>query len=217
MLKTLRKEISWYALSLGISLALWAFVVGQPDMVTSQPAMIFLKNLPRQLEIGSDVPDRVHIELRGPAGKLTSTKVAETAVILDLASVRAPGERTFTIGPGSLNLPAGVSFLRAVPSQLRLRFDRLASKEVPVQVRTTGKEGFEIVRQEIVPATLKISGPDQHVQQIDAAQTDPIDLSSVSDQGQFSVHAYVADPQVRFDTSPVVTVKVWVKRPARVQ
>lgn len=214
---SIRKNLPWYALSLGIALVLWVFVVGQPEMVTSQPALIFFKNLPRDLEVGSDLPDRVHVELRGPAGKLTAAALSDTAVLLDLASVRSPGERTFTIGPGSLNLSPGVTFLRAVPSQLHLRFDRLMSKKVPVQVRTTGKDGLDIVRQEILPSTLKISGPDRHVQQVESAKTDPIDLSSVSNQAEFSVHAYVDDPQVRFDSSPVVTVKVWVKRPGRAQ
>ncbi len=217
MQSTLKKNLPWYALSLGIAFVLWVFVVGQPEMVTSQPAMIFFKNLPRDLEVGSGYPDRVHIELRGPAGKLTAAGVADTAVLLDLASVRAPGERTFTIGPGSLTLPPGVTFLRAVPSQLRLRFDRLMSKEVPVQVRTTGVQGLDIVRQEIVPERLKVSGPEGHVREVDSAQTDPIDLSGVSDEGQFSVHAYLADPQVRFDASPEVTVRVWVKRAAPAQ
>ena len=217
MLSTIKNNLPWFALSLAIALVLWVFVVGQPEMVTSQPALIFFKNLPRDLEVGSDVPDRVHIELRGPAGKLSAARLSDTAVLLDLASVRSPGERTFTISPSSLSLPVGVTFLRAVPSQLRLRFDRIMSKEVPVQVRTTGKDGLDIVRQEIAPSTLKISGPEQHVQQIDFAQTDPIDLSGMSNEGQFSVHAYVADPQVRFDASPVVTVKVWVKRQAERQ
>jgi len=96
----------------------------------------------------------VHIELRGPAGKLSAARLSDTAVLLDLASVRSPGERTFTISPSSLSLPVGVTFLRAVPSQLRLRFDRIMSKEVPVQVRTTGKDGLDIVRQEIAPSGL---------------------------------------------------------------
>ncbi len=214
---TIKKNLLWYALALGIAVVLWVLVEGQPEMVTSQPALIFFKNLPRDLEVGSDVPDRVYVDLRGSARKLTEVRVANTAVMLDLASVRSPGERTFTIGPGSLNLPPGVVFLRAVPSQLRLRFDRLMSKEVPVHVRTAGIQGLEIVRQEVVPPSLKILGPERHVQQVDSADTDPIDLSWVSDQAQFTVHAYVADSQVRFDRSPLVTVKVWVKRTAGAQ
>ena len=215
MRPALKANLPWYALSLAIAIALWFFVVDQPELVTSQPAPIFFKNLPRDLEVGSDLPDRVHLELRGPAGKLTASRLADTAVVLDFASVRGPGERTFTIGRGSLNLSTGVTLLRAIPSQLRLRFDRLMSKDVPVQVRTAGTERLTIVRQEIQPTMLKITGPEKHVQQIDSAQTDPIDLANVANEGQFSVHAYVADPQVRFESSPVVTVKVWVTRPAK--
>ena len=111
MLSTIKHNLPWYALSLAIALVLWVFVVGQPEMVTSQAALVFFKNLPRDLEVGSDVPDRVHIELRGPAGKLSAARLSETAVLLDLASVRSAGERTFTIGPGSLNLPAELGAL----------------------------------------------------------------------------------------------------------
>jgi hypothetical protein len=202
----------WAVVSLAIAAVLWYLVVGEPELVTSQPAPIFLKNLPRDIEVASDIPDRVHLELRGPEGKLTAARLADTAVFLDLASVEAPGERTFTIGPGSLNLPRNVTFLRAVPSQLRLRFDRLMSKDVAVQVRTTGTTGLEVVRQDVQPKTLKVTGPENHVRQIDSAQTDPIDISKISKQGQFSVHAYVADPQVRFENAPMVTVKLWVER-----
>ena len=63
-----------------------------------------------------------------------------------------------------------------------------------------------------MPPRLKILGPDKNVQQIEAAQTDPIDLSSVNGHAQYSVHAYVPDPQVRFESSPAVTVRVWVER-----
>lgn len=202
----------WKVASLAIATLLWYLVVAEPELVTSQPAPIFLKNLPRDIEVASDIPDRVHLELRGPEGKLTAARLADTGVFLDLNAVEAPGERTFTIGPGSLNLPRGVTFLRAVPSQLRLRFDRLMSKEVAVQVRTTGSN-VSVVRQEVQPKTLKVTGPENHVRQVEAAQTDPIDVSKVSKHGQFTVHAFVADPQVRFENAPVVTVNVWVERP----
>jgi hypothetical protein len=210
-MRFLTANLAWKALSLVIAGVLWFLVVGEPELVTSQPAPIFLKNLPRDIEVGSDIPDRVHLELRGAAGKLTAARLADTAVFLD--AMAAPGERTFTIGPGNLNLPRGVTFLRAVPSQLRLRFDRLMSKEVTVQVRTTGTNGLKVVRLDVQPKTLKVTGPENHVQQVDSAQTDPIDVSKISKQGQFTVHAYVADPQVRFESPPSVTVKVWIQRP----
>lgn len=214
MIKLLTENLQWKALALLMALALWSIVVGEPELVTSQSAPIFYKNLPRDLEIGSDGPDRVHLEIRGPSGKLTPSSLAETAVLFDLSSVHAPGDRTFTVTAGSINLPMGVSLLRAVPSQLRLRFEKILVRSVPVQMRAglPPPSGYAVVSEEVTPTTLRIIGPEGHVRQVDVAQTDAIDLSSIVGRTEFHVHAYVADPQVRFEGSPMVTVRVSVEK-----
>src|SRR6476659_8394474 len=194
MIRRLTYNLHWKALSLLIALGLWFVVVREPELVTSQSVPIFYKNLPKEFEIGSDAPDRVHVEIRGPAGKLTPASLAETAVLFDLSPVQAPGERTFTVSYSSLNLPRGVAFLRAVPSQLRLKFERVSSKEVPVDVRVSIPQpaGYRVVLQEVRPAKLKIAGPDNRVERVEAAQTDPIDLSGVVSRADFRVHAFVS-------------------------
>lgn len=207
-------NLQWKLLSLLIALGLWLVLVQEPELVTSHSVPVFFKDLPRDMEIGSDVPDRVHVEVRGPSGKLTPEVFAETAVLVDLSGVHSVGERTFTVNSASLNLPSGVRFLRAVPSQVRLRFDRVLSKDVNVQVRIGNPQppGYRVTGHEVEPETLRITGPEGRVRQIDSAQTDPIDLSGVFSESEFRVHAYVSDPQVRFEGTPVVTVKVFVAR-----
>ncbi len=207
-------NIFWKVLSLLIALVLWFIVVREPELVTSHAAPIFLKNLPGDLEIGSDLPDRVYVEIRGPSGKLTPASLAETAVVLDLAAVHEPGERTFNVSYSSLNLPRGVAFLRAVPSQLRLRFNRTASKMVPVQIQIAHAQpaGYRILAEEAEPVKLKITGPEDRVGRIEAAQTDGIDLSAVVSRAEFRVHAFVSDPRVRFDGPSVITVRVTVEK-----
>jgi YbbR domain-containing protein len=214
MIRRLAHNLLWKLLSLVIAIGLWLVVVREPELVTSQAAPIFYKNLPKEMEIGSDVPDRVHVEIRGPAGKLTPENLANTAVLLDLSPVQSPGERTFTVSYPSLNLPRGVTFLRAVPSQLRVRFDRILSKEVPVQVRIASPQpaGYRVAQQEVRPDKLKIAGPENRVRQVESAQTDPIDLSAVLGRAEFRVHAYATDPQVRFEGASMVTVRVTVEK-----
>jgi YbbR domain-containing protein len=214
MMRRLANNLQWKLLSLMLAVGLWLAVVREPELVTSQSVPIFFKNLPKELETGAEAPDRVHVEIRGPAGKLTPASLADTAVLIDLSAVESPGERTFTVSEPSLNLPSGVAFIRAVPSQLRLRFERVLSKEVPVQMRMAAPPpaGYRIAQQELNPGRLKIAGPENRVRLIEAAQTDPIDLSGVLGRTEFRVQAYVTDAQVRFEGASMVTVRVSVEK-----
>ncbi|HLJ14374.1 MAG TPA: CdaR family protein [Bryobacteraceae bacterium] len=207
-------HFGWKLLSLGIATALWLAIVDEPVLLTSQPVPIFYTHLPKNLEIGSEVPDRVHLEVSGPARKLTSESLAETSVRIDLSRIQHPGVQTFTINTSNIDLPDGVTFLRAMPSQLRLRFERYASRAIPVDVRFAGPPplGYRVARKEVQPETLQIGGPEDRVSQIEFAQTDPVDIGNVFGEAQFRVNTYVVDPQVRFESSPMVTVKIWMEK-----
>jgi hypothetical protein len=156
----------------------------------------------------------VRVELRGPSGKLTPDRLAEMAVLLDLSDVKGPGERTFTLSDADFHLPQGVTFLRSVPSQLRVRFARLVSREVPVNIRIYAPPpaGYRVVHQEAVPQTLRIAGPEGRVASVSAADTDAIDLSGITANREIKVNAFISDPQIRFEVSPVVTVKLTVEK-----
>ncbi len=208
--QALTHNFGWKLGSLLLSVVLWFSIVGEPVLVTTHAMPILYKNLPPNLLIGSDAADLVRVELRGPSSKLTSANLADLAVLLDLSTISGPGERTFTLSDGDLHLPQGVTFLRAVPSQLRVRFGRLEKKDVGVQIRITEPppSGYHVVKQEVTPDHLKIAGPELAVQQTDSAQTDAIDLRAVTDSSEFHVSTFIANPQVRLESSPMVTVKV---------
>jgi YbbR domain-containing protein len=142
--------------------------------------------------------------------------LADTVALFDLASVSRPGERTFTISDANLNLPRNVSFLRAVPSQLRLRFARLLTRDVPVQIRFAGAlpPGRQLVSKTSTPDTLRIAGSEAQVLSVENVETDAIDLSTVTKSGEYQVNTFVSNPQVRFESSPIVTIKLAVENSA---
>jgi YbbR domain-containing protein len=193
---------------------LWFAIVGEPVLVTTHAVPILYKNLSPDLLIGSDAPDVVRVELRGPSSRLTATNLADLSVLLDLSSIGGPGERTFTLSDSDLRNAEGVTFLRAVPSQLRLQFARLLRKDVPVEVRIAAPPpaGYRVVRQEVTPERVRVAGPERRVQETEHAQTDAIDLSGVTRAAEFRVNTFVSDPQLRLESSPMVTVKVLVER-----
>lgn len=207
MRRFLRENIGWKLLSLAIAAVLWYAVVGEPRYVASVSAPLEFSNVPRDLEISSEKPDTISLELEGPAGQLDQQDLAGVVVVLDLGSIVRPCEQAFTLGAGSAKLPSGVKLIRAVPSQVRLRFERRLTREVPVRVRTTGP-GSTGREARSTPLRLRIVGPESLVDEVKYAETDVIDLTGVTGEQEFRVGVFVDDPQVRFESAPQVTVKV---------
>ena len=202
-----------------VSLAglLWLGVVEETELATSVLAPIQYRNVPKDLEMTSDVSDRVRLDIRGPASKIGPAVLADTKVLLDLGGVKRPGERTFPIDRANVVLPSGVDLDRSSPSQVRLRFEPRLTKlvKVAVRIKPRTEQGFEISSQRAEPGELEITGPLSRVKQIDRVETDLIDIDHLKNASEvFTVHAYLADPQVRFAGNGKVSVRVEVRRAA---
>jgi len=208
------KNLGWKLASLLLAVLVWLAFSSTPDVVTTYTAPIVYRNLASGWMVTGNSPENVHLELRGTAGRLTPSNLADAVVLFDLSNVKTPEDRTFTISESNLNLPPGVTFLRAVPSQLRIRLAQLASKEVPVEVQFSGSlpPGYRLTGQKVSPERLSIAGAENRVLSVAQVQTDPIDLRNLTQSGEHRVDAFVDDPQVRFESSPVVTVKLNIQR-----
>jgi hypothetical protein len=210
----LPRNLGWKIAALALSVLLWIALSAEPDLVTARAVPILYRNLAPQFLVTGDVPETVRIEIRGSASQLSSSSLADTVALFDLGVIDAAGERTFTISNDNLNLPRGVTFLRAMPSQLRLRIARMAAKDVPVEVRVTGEvaPGYRLVSSTAAPATLRIAGSDGRVAAISRVETDAIDVGGLTQSAERRVNAFISDPQVRFESTPIVTVKLAIER-----
>jgi len=132
-------------------------------------------------------------------------------VILDMSGVQ-PGQRTFPIGSINVNLSRGVHLVRAIPSEERVTFERHVTRSVPVRARFVGEgvHGY-IVSSQVEPKELTIAGPASRVEAVTEAVTDPVDVSNAVGPSEYHANAFVADPYVRFLSSPQVTVSVAMK------
>ncbi len=215
MKRSFLEELAWKLAAVAAAVVLWVVVTREPQVGTVIDAPLEMKNIPQGLDISSEVPDRVHVEVRGPASRLTRENLANSAVVLDLSATQVPGECTFTLGDRDVRLPDGVTFYKAVPSQIALDFERLVTKTVPVRVRfSTGPpDGFELARTVVSPATAVITGPETHVNSIAYVTCDPVDLAAIAGtNAELHANVDVGDPQVRLKSAPNVKLTVVLQR-----
>jgi YbbR domain-containing protein len=203
-------NLVWKLLSLLIAVTLWIAVAREPELATSFSVPVEYKNMPDDLDFSSSVPDRVRLEVRGQSGRLSRDSLADVAVVLDLTDAH-PGDRTYTIRDGNINLPSGVSFARATPSQLTLHFEHFLSRDIPVKpLFQHVPVGYRVEAMDVAPAKVRIHGPEQRVSAVESVATDPIDLSGVVGDKEIHTHVNVGDPQLRTEFSIVIAVKVKV-------
>lgn len=211
MKQLLTANLGWKLLSLVMAVALWLSVAREPEVATSLSVPVEFHNMRDDLDISGYLPDRVRVELRGPAGRLTRDNLSAVAAVLDLSDAQA-GQRTYTIHARNLNLPTGVVFYRAVPSQVTLHFDQLAIREIAIQpVFVNQPPGYRIASQVFTPIKVRIRGPQDRVRLIQVVKTDPVNLNGVAGEKVFHTHLNIGDPLVRPVDAPgdiVVRVKL---------
>ena len=213
MLGLVTHNFWWKVLALASSFVIWALVASEPELSTFDTVRLEYRNLPDDLEISAAPTEMVALELRGPASELRGAGASRPpAVVVDMSDV-SPGQRTFTIGDGNVSLARGVRLVRSIPSEVRFDFERRLVRAIPVQAHFTGEGGgYVLASHSVTPENLVIAGPASHVTRVQAAVTDPVNVSSVVGTSQFRVNAFVQDPYVRFQTSPQVAVTVTMRK-----
>jgi YbbR domain-containing protein len=209
MMRLLQKNLVWKVIALGLAFGLWMLMNGSRELTMSLSVPVQYRNIPRSLEISSEIVEEAHLILRGPSTRLSRVEGANTPVIIDMGRVQAPGERTFNITRENVRLPSGVVLERVIPAQVRMNLETRIAREVPVVVRLSNvPEGMVVASQVATPPNLVISGPSSRVKRVEFVETDPVDVRVLDGQGETQAIAYSGDPQVHFTGPSTIKVKI---------
>jgi hypothetical protein len=213
LFRLVTRNPGWKLLSLAIAVVVWGVVANEPELSTFATVGVEYRNLPDDLEISSDPVSTVKLELRGPSGELRGVGDggASPEVILDMSDVRS-GDRTFPIGDGNVKLVRGVQLVRAIPSEVRFRFERHAERTVKVVPRFRNRDGYEVAHFTVKPDYIAIAGPASHVAVADSVLTDQMNIPATEGSFDYPVNTYVDDPYIRFPALSRVTVTVTVRK-----
>ena len=167
--------------ALGVTFALWLGVTG-----LSTPTTTRLSGIPLSLRFSSDVAmtnapiNEIDVIISGDNRKIAQINKNDLVASIDLTSV-PPGDRMVQLTPDNvlLNLPLGVRLDEVTPNRMPVRLEAVDVKEVPVKVEITGKlpDGLEVYSQTVVPARVRIRGPQSYTKNLAQILTETIDVS----------------------------------------
>lgn len=89
--------------------------------------------------------------------------------------------------------------VQIIPGQFHFSFDNRETRTVEVRPRVTGNfaSGMRVAQVVADPPTVVISGPRRRVEAVDAATTDPVDVSGALTRTAFVTQAFVPDPLIQ--------------------
>jgi len=209
-------NFGYKVVSVGCAIALWWTISHDPKpAVVELTVPIEFQHIPTDLEISSlNIPE-AQVRVRGPERLVHELRTRDLHVEVDLTGAK-PGERTFDLTAQQIRLPLELQVMQVVPSQVRLSFDRSASRSVEVRPRVIGTfaAGYRMAQVVASPSTVTISGPQQRVEAVEAATTDPVDATGVMNRNTFVTNAYVSDPLVQLVKPAPIHVTVIMEHSA---
>lgn len=199
-------------LSLLLAAGLWWRISldEQPAIVVLRSPIVF-QHVPQHLEISADSVPEAQIRVRGPERVIRQLQPNEVQAEIDLSGAKA-GERTFDLTSLQVRHPSDVRIVQVVPSQVHIDFDTRLTREVEIHPRVTVAEGERVAKIEVDPPMITITGPKRHVENVEAAITDPVDASGTKGSAIFTTNVYVPDQLVQVVQPLSIRVTVTVEK-----
>lgn len=191
-------NIGLKAIALLLAIGLWLVVARDPIAEVEMNIPIEFHNLPDTLEIDSANYTEAQVRVRGPERVIHRLQTGDVRADIDLANVRT-GQQTFDLTARHVHVPQDLEVVQIIPGQFHLSFDKRATRVVEVRPRVTGNfaSGMRVAQVVADPSSVMITGPQRRVEAVEAATTDPVDVSGAISRTSFVTQAYVPDPLIQ--------------------
>jgi len=211
--RVVRQNFVLKIVSLLLAIGLWLAVARDPIAEVEMNVPIEFRNVPDQLEIDSASFTEAQVRLRGPERLIHRLQPSDVRAQVDLSTVQ-PGERTFDLSSRQVQVPQDLEVVQVIPSQFHLSFDTRDTRAIEVRPRVTGNfaSGMRVAQVIADPPNIVVTGPRRRVEALEAATTDPVDVSGTMTRASFLTQVFVADPLIQVVHPSPVRVTVIMER-----
>lgn len=201
-------------LSLFFAVLLWLFVMGEQKAEVGFTVPLELKNLPHGLIVANEVPSLVDVRISGPRTLLSKLQPSALSMSVDLNGLKA-GLTTFKRLDQNLNIPSMLRVSRLSPSYVEVKLERVREKRVPVHVLLSGEPapGAKLGKVKVNPNSVIIEGAESEVKNVDAVETEPVDITSVQESFTLTVPINYRGTYTELKDQKTVEVEVQIVQP----
>ncbi len=168
-------------ISLFFVFTVWYQLTRGSDTLISLEVPLEFYNRAPNMEIIDTSVHSVQLYLSGSGQLIQSLKPEQLTVRLDLEQLDA-GENILPVEPENITTPPGILLRRVEPSSVQLFLDKIAEKEVPVQVTWAGELDPDLIisEAEVNPSKIRVRGGRRLIDRITTLYTEPVDLNGIT-------------------------------------
>lgn len=166
-----------------LALVLWFSIIPEEKMSFEQTLTVPLElhNRPSWMEIVERPPATIEVTIKAPNRLYDLITPDSVRARLELGNASVE-QSEYPITVNMISLPQGAEVVQIFPSQVKMRMER--SKEVLLDVEPTWvgqlPDTLELVRVEVIPSQVSVTGPESRITETDKVRTNPIDRSSIT-------------------------------------
>ncbi|MFY9607255.1 MAG: CdaR family protein [Blastocatellia bacterium] len=181
-------------LALLITGVLWLSVASRPvSRVTLRDVPIEFRNFKESPALTVSKADALvaQVFVEGPRDAIDALRSGEVTVVADMTDVEA-GVRVIRLKLDTHRLPANVIAREVEPRTIGVTVERVIEKEVPVMPNLEGQlpPGYEIIRWQITPETVRVSGAESQVRDVTQLSTETVSLTGKTESFSAPVAIY---------------------------
>lgn len=153
-------------------------------------------DLPKGWAVWEKSVHRVNVLFRGTREDIRYLNNDQLRVVIPLSTPQAGELIRIKLLEKYLKNPTGAKVVRFSPSEIFVKLDKESERLLPVKATVNGSlpEGIEVDRIVCIPASVRVSGAEQVVNEMQNIHTEPIKLTDR--QNSFKESVKIAPPQV---------------------
>ncbi|HVY44641.1 MAG TPA: CdaR family protein [Minicystis sp.] len=179
----LSENLGLKIISLFCALAIYAFIHGAENAQRTFSVSVVSLMPPDSANrvLLTPLPTEVGVTLRGSHTQLDDLRADDVGALrLDLRSGR---DTRIDLDPSMFHVPPGLTIEQIIPASIKLRWDDVVDRPIPVQVPRTGEPapGFVVKATTSSPSTVVARGPRSVVDVVQYARAAPFDVTGLTE------------------------------------